>query len=101
MPFNQRWEPSVGEVVLINTGRYITTDNALGGTCILETFSKPFRIQVTKHFEDYETGVIVHGRVLDADVAADIRKEAGRTDDRPVTIKFFRDEVEAAPAPAR
>lgn len=98
MPMVTKWEPRLGEEVIIKKGDCITTDGGSGGTAILNS-RPPFAIRVIKTFYDYETGDIVHGHVLDTKVAIAIAKEAGWSNPKligeaGVTVKFHADDVD-------
>ena len=60
----------VGNVI---KAKKVGTVNDLGGTTLCEG---EFSIKVTRFFRDYETGIVIHGHLINKDEIEEVRSEA-------------------------
>lgn len=94
MKTKQIWE--VGDLCIAVADRFsVSITNDVGGTTTLPRGR--YRVQIVKEWGDYETGQVIHGKLLDEkDIAK--AKKAGTT---PWTPEHYRREYPANPSLAK
>jgi hypothetical protein len=65
---------SVGETATVYGT--VAVDNDVGGTCLVEHDGAGIETVVTRTFWDYETGWVIHGKVVSDETLAEIRRQA-------------------------